>query len=79
VTTKCTAKSVTRETGAYVRERGMRPLIATLHGSLLLLRPKGLHSEEVLDLGAAWSLAVKQRVMRERSEKAAARKARRAA
>jgi hypothetical protein len=79
VTTKCTINSVTRETGAYVRERGMRPLIATLHGSLLLLRPKGLHSEEVLDLGAAWSLAVKQRVARERAEKVAARKARRSA
>jgi hypothetical protein len=79
MTTKCTINSVTRETGAYVRERGMRPLIATLHGSLLLLRPKGLHSEEVLDLGAAWSLAVKQRVARERAEKVAARKARRAA
>jgi hypothetical protein len=79
MTTKCTINSVTRETGAYVRERGMRPLIATLHGSLLLLRPKGLRSEEVLDLGAAWSLAVKQRVARERAEKVAARKARRAA
>jgi len=77
MTTKCTINAVTRETGACVRERGMRPLIATLHGSLLLLRPKGLHSEEVLDLGAAWSLAVKQRVARELSEKRAARKARR--
>lgn len=44
-------------------------------GSLLLLRPKGLHSEEALDLGAAWSLAVKQRVAREQAEKRAARKA----
>lgn len=79
MTTKCTLKPTVRETGAYVRERGMRPLVATLYGSLLLLRPKGLHSEEVLDLGAAYSIAVKQRVMRERSEKAAARKARRSA
>jgi hypothetical protein len=69
----------TRETSAFVRERGMRPLMATLHGSLLLLRPKGLRSLEVLDLGAAWSLAVKQRVNREQAEKRAARKARRAA
>lgn len=68
-------KPVRRETSAMVRERGMRPLIATLHGSLLLLRPKGLRSEEVLDLGAAWSLAVKQRVAREQAEKRAARKA----
>lgn len=78
MTTKCILKPTVRETGAYVRERGMRPLVATLHGSLLLLRPKGLHSEEVLDLGAAYSLAVKQRVYREHAEKRAARKARRA-
>jgi hypothetical protein len=69
------SKAVTRETSAYVRERGFRPLMATIHGSLLLLRPKGLHSEEALDLGAAWSLAVKQRVARELAEKRAARKA----
>jgi hypothetical protein len=37
-----------------------------------------LRSEEVLDLGAAWSLAVKQRVYREQAVKRAARKARRA-
>lgn len=78
MTTKAT-KPVRRETTALVRERGFRPLIATLHGSLLLLRPKGLRSEEVLDLGAAYSIAVKQRVFRERAEKRAARKARRAA
>lgn len=68
MTTKAT-KPVRRETDAFVRERGLRPLIATLHGSLLLLRPKGLRSEEVLDLASAWSLAVKQRVVREKMEK----------
>ena len=73
MTTKST-KPVTRETSAFVRERGFRPLMATLHGSMLLLRPKGMRSEEVLDLGAAWSLAVKQRVARERADKKAAKK-----
>ena len=73
MTTKAT-KPVRRETDAFVRERGLRPLIATLHGSLLLLRPKGLRSEEVLDLSSAWSLAVKQRVLRERYEKKQRRK-----
>lgn len=77
MTTKAT-KPVHRETTALVRERGFRPLIATLHGSLLLLRPKGLRSEEVLDIGAAYSIAVKQRVNREQAEKRAARKSRRA-
>ena len=73
MTTKST-KPVTRETSAFVRERGFRPLMATLHGSLLLIRPKGLRSEEVLDLGAAYSIAVKQRVTRERADKKAAKK-----
>ena len=67
-------KPTRRESSAFVRERGFRPLIATLHGSVLLLRPKGLRREEVLDLGAAWSLAVKQRVAREQAERKAARK-----
>lgn len=66
-------KPVTRESSAFVRERGLRPVMVTIHGSFLLLRPKGLRSEEVLDIGAAWSMAVKQRVFRER----AARKAKR--
>lgn len=76
MTTK-SLKPVTRETSAFVRERGFRPLMATIHGSVILLRPKGLRGEEVLDIGAAWSLAVKQRVAREQAEKRAARKARR--
>lgn len=70
MTTK-SIKPVTRESSAFVRERGMRPLIVTIVDSLLLLRPKGLRSEEVLDLGAAYSMAVKQRVARERAEKKA--------
>ena len=40
----------------------------------MLLRPKGLHGAEVLDIGAAWSLAVKQRVARELAERRAARR-----
>ena len=73
MTTK-SVKPVTRETSAFVRERGLRPLMATLHGSVLIVRPKGLRREEVLDLAAAWSVAVKQRVLRERAERKARRK-----
>lgn len=73
MTTKST-KPVRRETSAFVRERGFRPLIATISGSVFLIRPKGLRREEVLDVAAAWSLAVKQRVARERAERRAARK-----
>lgn len=71
-------KPVTRESSAFVRERGLRPVMVTIHGTFISLRPKGLRSAELLDIGAAWSLAVKQRVLRERAERKAARKARRA-
>lgn len=67
-------KPVTRLTSAYVRSRGLRPLVATLHGSMLLLRPKGLRTSEVLDLGAAYSVAVKQRIASERAARKAKRK-----
>ena len=70
-------KPVTRESSAFVRENGFRPLMVTIHDSLLMLRPKGLRREEVLDLAAAWSLAVKQRVARELAEKKARKKERR--
>ena len=67
-------KPVTRETSAIVHERGYRPLIATIHGSMFLIRPKGMHREEVLDIAAAWSMAVKQRVAREKADRKAARR-----
>ena len=73
MTTKST-KPVSREMSAFVRDRGMRPLIATLHGSLLILRGKGLRREETIDIGACFDLAVKQRVCRERVEKKKAKK-----
>jgi hypothetical protein len=69
-------KPVTRLTSGYVRERGMRQVVATLHGSLLILRAKGCRQEETLDVSSLWYQAVKARVIRERAEKKAARKAR---
>lgn len=68
-------KPVTRETSAYVRDKGMRPVIATISGSILTLRAKGLRSREVLDLAYCYELAVKQRIHQERAERRAARKA----
>lgn len=70
------SRPVTRESSAYARDRGLRPIVVTIVGSVLLLRPKGLRSEEALDIGAAWDMAVKQRLARARAEKAAAKKAR---
>ena len=50
-------KPVSRETNAFVRDRGMRPLIVTLHGSLLILRGKGLRREETIDIRACYGIA----------------------
>jgi hypothetical protein len=72
VTTRST-KPVTRETSAYVRDRGLRPIVATLHGSVLVLRAKGLRAREVLDIASCYSIAVKQRVAAEKAERKATR------
>lgn len=73
-------KPVTRETSAFVRDGGtLRAVVATIHGSVLILRAKGMRTREYVDLAAAYQGAVKFRVAAERAEKAAARKAKRKA
>lgn len=67
-------KPVTRETSAYVREKGFRPIIATLTGGVVELRAKGLRTREYIDLAYCYQQAVKQRVAREKAEKKAKRK-----
>jgi hypothetical protein len=74
MTTKST-RPVTRESSAFVRDRGLRPIIVTVSGSILELRAKGLRQREVLDLASCYSIAVKQRVASEKAERAAAKKA----
>jgi hypothetical protein len=74
MTTKST-KPVRRETSALVRDRGLRPLIVTVHHGLLLLRAKGLRREETLDLAGCYAIAIRQRLAREQAEKKAKRKA----
>jgi hypothetical protein len=76
MTTKST-RPVTRESSAFIRDRGLRPIMVTIHGSIIELRAKGLRQREVLDLAACYSLAVKQRVASERADRQAARKAKR--
>lgn len=78
MTTK-SIKPVTRETSAYVRDRGMRPIIATIEHGVLKLRAKGLRTEEALDIGSLYFQAVKARVFRERMDKAKDRAAKRRA
>ena len=67
-------KAVTRETSAWVRDKGMRAVIATLTDSVIELRAKGLRSREYLDLAWCYEFAVKARIARERSERKAKRK-----
>lgn len=72
--TTLSTKPVHRETSAFVRERGLRAVIVTIHGSLLEFRPKGLRSREVLDVASCWQMAVKQRVASEKAARKAKRK-----
>ena len=75
MTTKST-KPTTRETSAFVRDKGLRPVIVTVAGSYIELRAKGLRSRETLDLAACYGLAIKLRLSREKAERKTARKAR---
>lgn len=70
------SKPVTRETSAYTRDKGLRPIIATLSGSVVILRAKGLRSREYVDLAAVYQQAVKTRVAQEKAERKALRKTR---
>jgi len=70
-------KPTTRLSSAFVRDRGLRQVVVTVHGSLIELRPKGLRTIEVIDIASAWSSALKARVLREKRERQAERRARR--
>lgn len=74
MTTSSITSPVTRETTAYVRDKGLRPVIITINAGVLTLRAKGLRSRETLDIGWCYQQAVKQRVVQERAEKRAARR-----
>ena len=74
--TSSVTSPVTRETCAYVRDRGLRAVIVTVSGGLIELRAKGLRTREVVDIASIYGQAVKQRVAREKAERKAARKSR---
>jgi len=67
-------KPVTRVTSAFVRDRGMRQVVATITGSLIELRLKGCRQVETVDVASMWYGALKARVIRDRLAKKAARK-----
>lgn len=73
MTTK-SIRPVTRETSALVRDRGMRPVIVTVVGSVIEMRAKGLRTRETIDLAFCYRLAVQQRVAAERAERRARQK-----
>ena len=52
----------TRETSATTFDRGERNLIVTIHHGVIKIRPKGLKSEEVINIAAIYEHAVKARV-----------------
>jgi hypothetical protein len=62
-------KPVTRLTSAYFRDRGFRPIIATITGSMIELRCKGLRSTETVDIAAVYSYALKARLADEKAQR----------
>lgn len=69
-------KPVTRHTDNAIRDGAkLRNLVITLYpGGVIGLRPEKTRREELLSVEAAYSLAIKQRVARERVEKKARRR-----
>lgn len=69
-------KPVSRKSNAIVRDRGVfRQLVVTLYPTGVLgLRPAKTRQEERVTLESCYSLAVKQRVAKERAEKLAKKK-----
>jgi len=59
--TKSTKPTV-RETSATTFDKGERNLIVTIHHGVLKIRPKGLQSEELVNISAIYEQAVKARV-----------------
>jgi hypothetical protein len=68
-------RPTTRLSSAYIFDRGTRPLVITVHGSLIELRAKGLRTTETLDIASMYHFAIKARIARDRDAKKAARKA----
>lgn len=73
-------KPVRRSTATTVHDQGKhRRLVVTLYpGDVIGLRPEKTRREEFTSLAAVYSLAVKQRVARQRAERAQRRRGKRA-
>lgn len=62
-------KPTTRITLAFFRDKGLRPIIVTVVGSILELRCKGLRTRETIDIAAVYGMAVRSRLAHEKSER----------
>lgn len=67
-------KPVTRISLAFFRDKGLRPIIVTITGSMLELRCKGLRQRETVDIAAVYGQAVRSRVAYEKAQRKKAKK-----
>lgn len=67
-------KRVTRLTSAWVRDQGMRAVVASIVGGVIELRAKGRRQVEVVDVATLYYRAVRERVMAEKAARKAAKK-----
>jgi 1-acyl-sn-glycerol-3-phosphate acyltransferase len=74
------SKLVRRLSGETVRDAGkLRRLVVTLlPGDLIGIRPEGTRRTEYVSIGACHALGMRQRILAERSDRARAKKARKA-
>lgn len=66
-------KRVTRLTSAWVRDQGMRAVVASIVGGVIELRAKGRRQVEVVDIATLYYRAVRERVVAEKAARKAAR------
>ena len=74
MTTHSRTSPVTRETSAYVRDKGLRPIIIRVTGAIVEMRAKGLRSREVLDISSMYYAAIRQRLAAAKVERKATRR-----
>ena len=67
-------KPVTRESCAFVRDKGSRAIMITVHGAVIQLRAKGLRTVETIHIGALYEQAVRARVRTTQLERRKARR-----
>lgn len=67
--TSSVSSPVTRETPAFIFDRGPRKIIVTIRGDLIEMRCKGMKKIETLDVTSAFTYALKSRLAYEKAQK----------